>query len=59
MRWGCSGVLKGGTFGVFWHLSPNFSNCTVQGVVGKSGERGSQNFYVNGSQDFTVPLLTP
>jgi len=24
----------------------------VQGVVGKSGERGSQNFYLNGSQDF-------
>jgi len=26
----------------------------VQGVVGKSGESGSQNFYVNGSQDFAI-----
>ena len=30
MRWCCCGVLKSGTFGVFLHLSPNFSNCTVQ-----------------------------
>jgi len=30
----------------------------VPGVVGKSGgERGSQNFHVNGSQDFAVLLL--
>ena len=29
MKWPCSGVLKSGTLGVFWRLSPNFSNGTV------------------------------
>ena len=37
----------------YWKL------CTVQGVVGKSGERGSQNLYVSCSQEFAVLLLTP
>jgi len=50
VRWGCCGVLKSGTFGVFWHLSPNLSNGTVPnsmsfrnchlGFVGKSAHGG-------------------
>ena len=41
--------------------SPTVSvdECNVQGVVGKSGERGSLNFYVSCSQEFAVLLLTP
>ena len=37
----------------------NGLTCIIPGVAGRSGERGSQNFYVNGSQAFAVLLLTP
>jgi len=41
------------------HMAPLLLlSLAVQGVAGKSVERGSQTFYVNGSQDFAVLLLT-
>jgi len=57
VRWGCCGVLKSGTFGVFWDLSPNFSNCTVHyNPVGESTTRQAYNSVNSVPGRFLMPV---